>query len=50
MLDSRDMWTYRLTIAETADVDLDGFDVEARNGSIGEIDEATHDVGGAYVW
>jgi hypothetical protein len=30
-------------------VDLVGFDIEATDGSIGTIDEATHDVGSSYV-
>ncbi|HEX3300682.1 MAG TPA: PRC-barrel domain containing protein [Actinomycetota bacterium] len=47
MLNERDMWTYRSTLSTTQD--LEGFDVEARDGSIGEIDDATNDVGNAYV-
>jgi hypothetical protein len=42
------MWTYRTT--QTApNIDLRGFSVEALDGSIGKIDEATYDVGGSYV-
>ena len=33
-----DLWNYRIEI-ETRDVDLDGFDVEATDGHIGEVDE-----------
>ena len=29
--------------------DLTGFDVEATDGSIGKVDEATYDVGSSYV-
>jgi hypothetical protein len=42
-----DMWTYRDTTIATTD--LTGFQVEAIDGSIGKIDEATNDVGGSYV-
>jgi hypothetical protein len=42
-----DVWTYR---EETVgDIDLTGFSVEARDGGIGKIDEATYDVGGSYL-
>ncbi len=45
-----DAWTYR----ESAEVsargkDLTGFSVEAIDGHIGKIDEATMDVGSSYV-
>jgi hypothetical protein len=33
----------------TGPADLVGFDVEATDGNIGKIDEATYDVGGSYV-
>jgi hypothetical protein len=42
-----DIWTYRdQTITG---VDLTGFSVEATDGSIGKIDEATNEVGGSYI-
>jgi hypothetical protein len=42
-----DVWTYR---DETVgDIDLTGYSVEAVDGGIGKIDEATHDVGASYV-
>jgi hypothetical protein len=42
-----ELWTYR---DETiGDVDLAGYSVEARDGGIGKIDEATYDVGASYV-
>jgi hypothetical protein len=42
-----DVWTYR---DETiGDVDLSGFSVEAADGGIGKVDEATYDVGGSYI-
>ncbi|MCY1143738.1 PRC-barrel domain-containing protein [Actinoplanes sp. Pm04-4] len=34
---------------EQASVDLAGYDVEAADGGIGKIDEATYDVGRAYL-
>jgi len=42
-----DMWAWR--DQAWMGLDLVGFDVEAVDGGIGKIDEATHDVGAAYV-
>jgi hypothetical protein len=44
---STDMWTYRETTWSTTN--LDGFEVEATDGGIGKVDEATNDVGGSYI-
>ena len=41
-----DLWTYPETVGR---LDLTGFDVEAHDGSIGKVDEATQDVGESYV-
>ena len=41
-----DLWTYRSQVTE---MDLTGFTVEAIDGDIGKVDEATYDVGGSYV-
>jgi hypothetical protein len=42
-----DVWTYR---DETVgDIDLTGYTVEAVDGGIGKIDEATYDVGASYI-
>jgi hypothetical protein len=42
-----DIWTYREeTLSGT---DLTGFSVEATDGGIGKVDEATFDVGGSYI-
>ena len=42
-----DVWTYN---EETVgDIDLTGYSVEARDGGIGKIDEATYDVGRSYL-
>jgi hypothetical protein len=43
-----DLWTYRSHLVGTQD-NLVGFEVEARDGSIGKIDEATHEAGRAHV-
>jgi len=41
------MWTYRDTTWSATD--LVGFDVEAADGGIGKVDEATNEVGGSYI-
>ena len=41
-----DIWTYR---SQTTETDLTGFTVEAIDGDIGKVDEATYDVGGSYI-
>ena len=43
-----DLWTYRSDL-RAPDVNLVGFDVEARDGSIGKIDEDTDETSRAYV-
>jgi hypothetical protein len=47
----QDMWSYRETrsTAETTGTDITGFGVEAIDGSIGKVDEATYDVGSSYI-
>ena len=42
-----EIWTYRETISTPPD--LAGYEVEAIDGSIGKVDEATNEVGGSYV-
>ena len=48
-----DPWTYRdvdtLGVEMTRGVDLVGFEIEATDGGIGKVDEATYDVGASYV-
>jgi hypothetical protein len=48
-----DPWTYRdvdnLGVDMSRGVELTGFEVEALDGGIGKIDEATYDVGASYV-
>jgi hypothetical protein len=44
---TRDMWTYG---DETiGDVDLTGFKVEAADGSIGNVDEASYETGSSFI-
>jgi hypothetical protein len=43
-----DLWTYGTTGAQSG-VDLSGFTVEAIDGDIGKVDEATYDVGTSYI-
>jgi hypothetical protein len=41
------LWVYRADVISTED--LTGYDVEATDGSIGRIDEASHEVGASYL-
>jgi hypothetical protein len=40
------MWSFT---AATTNVDLTGYKVEARDGGIGKVDEATYDAGGSFI-
>src|SRR5947207_13045389 len=42
-----DIWVYRET--RFTQMDLTGFSVEALDGSIGKIDEASNEVGSSYI-
>lgn len=42
-----DIWAYRQTTWTTTD--LSGFTVEALDGSIGKVDEASNDVTGSFI-
>jgi hypothetical protein len=42
----RDMWTYPEALGR---LNVTGFDVEAKDGSIGKVDEVTYDVGESYI-
>jgi hypothetical protein len=44
-----DMWTYSSTMVTVAETNLAGFTVEALDGKIGKVDEATNEVGGSFV-
>ena len=52
-MQTSDVWTYRsqnqLGYDPTSGRDLSGFGVEALDGSIGKIDEATNEVGGSFI-
>jgi hypothetical protein len=41
-----DFWTYRTGIVGT---DIVGYDVEALDGGIGDVDEASDEVGASYI-
>ena len=43
-----DIWTFRTT-EPLGDMNVTGYSVEATDGGIGKIDEATYEVGGSYV-
>jgi len=45
---NRDTWTYPSDIF-AGDIDLVGYEVEAIDGGIGKIDDATYDTGASYV-
>ena len=40
-------WTF--AVATPPNIDLNGFNVEARDGKIGKVDEATHEAGGSFI-
>ena len=46
-MSATELWTYRESSLGT--MDLSGFEVEAQDGSIGKIDEASNEVGASYV-
>ena len=52
-MESLDVWTYRekslLGFDPTSGKDIAGYHVEALDGSIGKVDEATYQVRGSYV-
>jgi hypothetical protein len=41
------MWVWRSDLVDTGSIE--GFSVEAQDGSIGKIDETTHAVGSSYI-
>jgi hypothetical protein len=44
-----ELWTYSATMPDLASADLTGFKVEARDGGIGKIDEATYETGASFI-
>jgi hypothetical protein len=43
-----DIWTFR-TAEPLGDIDVTGYSIEATDGGIGKVDEATYEVGGSYL-
>jgi hypothetical protein len=49
---STDIWTYQVGAADVdvkPGVDMTGYGVEALDGGIGKVDEATYEVGSSYI-
>ncbi len=44
-----DVWTYRSGIDAVSGASVVGYGVEALDGSIGKVDDATNDVSGSFV-
>ncbi|MEZ0074791.1 PRC-barrel domain-containing protein [Planotetraspora sp. GP83] len=45
-----DLWSYPENVYDTGqNLDVIGYDVEATDGKIGSVDEATHEVGQSYI-
>jgi hypothetical protein len=46
-----DLWTFTVVTPQVdlTSIDLSGFSVEARDGGIGKVDEATHEAGGSFI-
>jgi hypothetical protein len=46
-----ELWTFRTETpnVDLSNVDLTGFKVEARDGGIGKVDEATYEAGGSFI-
>ncbi len=42
-----EMWTF--TVQTPPNLDLSGFKVEATDGDIGKVDEATNEVGSSFI-
>jgi hypothetical protein len=42
-----EIWTFKTTT--TPNLDLDGFKVEAKDGSIGKVDQATYEAGMSFI-
>jgi hypothetical protein len=46
-----EIWTFSVSNpnVDLMNIDLTGFKVEARDGGIGKVDEATYDTGGSFI-
>jgi hypothetical protein len=42
-----EIWSF--AVATPANIDVTGYKVEARDGSIGKVDEATYEAGGSFI-
>jgi hypothetical protein len=47
-MQSTELWTYPQA-ADVPTMDMTGFSVEATDGSIGKVDEASNDAGASYI-
>jgi hypothetical protein len=45
----KEMWTYRTTVVLEPAADLTDFKVEAKDGSIGKVDESAADAGKSHI-
>src|SRR5919202_1222978 len=48
-MSSTELWTYHSGTTDASSMDLTGFKVEATDGSIGKVDEATYEAGASYL-
>jgi hypothetical protein len=48
-VDELEIWTYRTTVVLEPAVDLTDFNVEAKDGSIGKVDESAADAGKSHI-
>jgi hypothetical protein len=44
-----EIWEFREGVIDSTPFDVVGYEVEAVDGSIGKVDEATYDAGSAYI-
>ncbi len=44
-----ELWTYRTEVLGTQALDLTGYHIEARDGSIGKVDEANNETGSSRL-
>ena len=48
-MSTADLWSYHAGTADMTTADITGFKVEATDGSIGKVDEATYEAGASYL-
>jgi hypothetical protein len=45
-----DIWTFQVEVQPLlSDLELEGFSVQAKDGKLGKVDEATHEAGGSFL-